>query len=247
MESLKARKTKPATSVARDGHKRAVIYTRVSHDNQVQDGSSLENQRDKIEAYCKLNNYEVVHFFSDPGVSGRKFENRPEFMKMMDMVKRKEIDVVVVYSLSRFGRNTRDTLKWIAYLENNGVSFYTLDFQFDTSTSHGKLMLQMIAAFAEFESNQRSELISSVMRYLKKEHKVYCGPTPLGFDKEDGKLVVNENEMKTIKVIFNMEEYTDANIATYLNDHGYSPKKGKKFYHTTIAKIRRNEIYAKYI
>jgi DNA invertase Pin-like site-specific DNA recombinase len=228
--------------------KRAVYYTRVSHENQVEDGSSLDNQEDRIEAFCKLNNYEIVATFSDPGVSGRKFENRPEFMKMIEMVKRKEVDVVVVYSLSRFGRNTKDTLKWVAFLENFGVSFYTLDFQFDTSTSHGKLMLQMIAAFAEFESNQRGELISSVMKYLKKENKVYCGPTPLGFDKNDGNLVVNETEMKVVRQIFTWEKHINySEIARLLNKDGFATKNGKQFHHSTIIKIVNNNIYEQFI
>jgi site-specific DNA recombinase len=228
--------------------KRAVYYTRVSHENQVEDGSSLDNQEDRIEAFCKLNNYEIVATFSDPGVSGRKFENRPDFMKMIDMVKRKEVDVVVVYSLSRFGRNTKDTLKWVAFLENYGVSFYTLDFQFDTSTSHGKLMLQMIAAFAEFESNQRGELISSVMKYLKKENKVYCGPIPFGFDKNDGNLIVNENEMKIVRKIFTCKKQMKySEIARHLNRDGFTSKTGKQFHHSTIIKIVNNNIYEQFL
>lgn len=228
--------------------KRAVYYTRVSHDNQVEDGSSLDNQDDRIKKFCELNDYKIVGNFSDPGVSGRKFENRPEFMKMIKMVDKHETDVVVVYSLSRFGRNVKDTLKWISYLESKGVSFYTLDFQIDTSTSHGKLMLQMMAAFAEFESNQRGELIQSVMKYLKKEQKVYCGPTPLGFDKQDGNLVVNEAEMNVVRKIYNWKPvYGYTTIATLLNRSGYQTKKGKKFYHTTVEKILNNNIYEKFI
>lgn len=228
--------------------KKAVYYTRVSHENQVDDGSSLDNQRDRIESFCKLNNYEIIQSFSDPGVSGRKFENRPNFMKMMELVKKNKIDIVVVYSLSRFGRNTKDTLKWISYLENNGVAFYTLDFQFDTSTSHGKLMLQMIAAFAEFESNQRGELISSVMKYLKKEQKVYCGPVPLGFDKADGKLIVNENEMTIVRKLYLWSKSVGAfRAAMYANQSGYKTKKGRKFHTSTVLKIINNNLYETHI
>ena len=228
--------------------KRAVYYTRVSHDNQVEEGSSLDNQDDRIKKFCELHNYDIVGSYSDPGVSGRKFENRPDFMKMIKMVDKHETDVVIVYSLSRFGRNVKDTLKWIAYLENKGVSFYTLDFQIDTTTSHGKLMLQMMAAFAEFESNQRGELIQSVMRYLKKEDKVYCGPTPFGFDKCGDNLIVNEDEMTTVRKIFLWDKtLSPSKIATMCNNSEYKTKKGRKFHHTTISKILNNNIYAKHI
>jgi site-specific DNA recombinase len=238
-------KSYPNTGTTPTAKKRVVYYTRVSHDNQVEEGSSLDNQDDRIKKFCELHDYNIVGSFSDPGVSGRKFENRPEFMRMIKMVDKHEVDVVVVYSLSRFGRNVRDTLKWISYLEAKGVAFFTLDFQIDTNTSHGKLMLQMMAAFAEFESNQRGELISSVMKYLKKEKKVYCGPTPLGFDKVDGNLIVNESEMNIVSKIrlWHKEGIKLNTIARWCNESGYKTKKDKKFFHTTIEKIINNNIY----
>jgi site-specific DNA recombinase len=229
--------------------KKAAIYTRVSHVNQVEDGSSIENQTDKLKAFCLYNNYEIVAELSDAGVSGRKFENRQNFMKMMDLAKNKKIDVVVVYSLSRFGRNLKDTLKWIEYLDKNNVSFYTQDFQADTSTSHGKLMLQMIAAFAEFESNQRSELITSVMDHLKDSGRVYCGPTPLGFVKEGDILKPQDNEISIVRRIFKLksEGVSYRDIANQLNNDGIVGKKGGRFQQMTIKKIVDNRIYERFI
>jgi site-specific DNA recombinase len=229
--------------------KRAAIYTRVSTTMQVEDGSSIDNQIDKLEAFCKYNGYDLDYRFSDPGVSGRKFENRPQFMQMIKLVEKKQIDVVVVYSLSRFGRNLKDTLKWIEYLEKNGVSFYTQDFQADTSTSHGKLMMQMIAAFAEFESNQRSELITSVMHHLKDQEKVYCGPTPLGFKKINDQLIIIPEEMEIVSTVFDMKStgVSYFNIASTLNNKGLIGKKGGKFTQSTIKKIVDNSIYTKHL
>jgi len=228
--------------------KKAAIYTRVSTTMQVEDGSSIDNQIEKLEAFCKYNDYEIVNRFSDPGVSGRKFENRPEFMKMISLAEKKKIDVVVVYSLSRFGRNLKDTLKWIEFLEKNGVSFYTQDFQADTSTSHGKLMMQMVAAFAEFESNQRSELITSVMGHLKDQEKVFCGPTPLGFEKLNDQLIVIPKEMEVVQWIYEKKNngVSYFNIATALNNRGIVGKKGGKFTQSTIKKIIDNSLYQKY-
>jgi site-specific DNA recombinase len=228
--------------------KRIAIYTRVSHTNQVEDGSSIENQTEKLHAFCKVKDFTVVADLSDAGISGRKFETRPNFMKMIDLAKNKKIDAVVVYSLSRFGRNLKDTLKWIEYLENLGVAFYTQDFQFDTATSHGKLMLQMIAAFAEFESNQRSELITSVMGHLKSNKKVYCGPTPLGFDKSGDDLVPNPQELSIVRRVFRMRDdgCKLETIANSLNDDGFIGKKGGRFQKMTILKILNNSIYNDY-
>ena len=223
----------------------AAIYTRVSHVDQVEDGSSLDNQLEKLNAFCKMNDYEIRYQFSDPGVSGKRFENRPEFMKMIKLAEQKKIDVVAVYSLSRFGRNLKDTLKWIDFLEKKDVAFYTQDFQVDTRTSHGKLMLQMIAAFAEFESNQRGELITSVMSHLKKERKVYCGVTPLGFQKVEGKLIPDDSAMKIVKTVYDLREggLTFKDIARELNKQGVKGKKGGRIESTTITKILNNTIY----
>lgn len=228
--------------------KTAALYTRVSHVDQVEDGSSLENQTDKLLNFCKANDYKVGYQFSDPGVSGKRFENRPQFMKMIELVDKKLIDVVVVYSLSRFGRNLKDTLKWIDYLEKRGVAFYTQDFQVDTRTSHGKLMLQMIAAFAEFESNQRGELITSVMSHLKKENKVYCGSTPYGFDSVEGKLIPNEKEMDIVRFIFETKKLKGTKwIASELNRRGIIGKKGGRIEPSTVKRILSNDIYGQFI
>ena len=229
--------------------KRAAIYTRVSHVNQVEVGSSIDNQTEKLKAFCAYNNYEIVAELSDAGVSGRKFINRQNFMKMMDLAANRQIDVVVVYSLSRFGRNVKDTLKWIDYLEKNNVSFYTQDFQADTSTSHGKLMLQMIAAFAEFESNQRSELIVSVMDHLKQNGKVYCGPTPFGFVKDGDDLRPQPEEIVIVNRIFKLksEGVSYKKIADALNEDGILGKKGGRFQQMTIKKIVDNKIYERVI
>jgi len=105
-----------------------------------------------------------------------------------------------------------------------------------------------MGAFAEFESNQRGELISSVMKYLKKEQKVYCGPTPLGFHKKNGFLIVDKQEMEIVKTIFDWKRtMPHTTIAKLCNDSGFQTKKGKKFYHTTIDKIVNNNIYEQHL
>ena len=106
-------------------------------------------------------------------------------------------------------------------------------------------MLQMIAAFAEFESNQRGELITSVMSHLKKERKVYCGVTPLGFHKVEGKLIPDDSEMKIVKTVYDLREggLTFKDIARELNKQGVKGKKGGRIESTTITKILNNTIY----
>jgi len=227
---------------------KAVIYSRVSHIEQVQNGSSLETQKDRIEDFCRYKGIEVVEHYKDAGISGRKFENRPNFVRMMQRIERGDINAVVVYSLSRFGRNIRETLNYLERLEKWGVAFYAIDLGIDTSTSHGKLIMQIMSALSEFESNQMSDRIRAVMGHNKSKKITYCGNPPLGYDNVDGTLKPKKDEIKIVQEIFAMhkKDLSMNEIARQLNKNGYKGKKGGEFYAVTIQKILQNEIYKEF-
>lgn len=224
---------------------KAVVYTRVSHLDQVENGSSLDTQLDRIQDFCKFKGVEIIEHYKDAGISGRKFENRPNFVRMMQRVERGDIHAIVVYSLSRFGRNIRETLNYLEKLEKWGVSFYAIDLGIDTSTSHGKLIMQIMSALSEFESNQMSDRIRAVMGNNKSKKMTYCGNPPLGYDNVDGVMRPKEKEIEIVKSIFDMHEKNISmnEIARQLNKKGYKSKKGSKFYAVTIQKILNNDIY----
>jgi len=227
---------------------KAVMYSRVSHIDQVNNGSSLDTQKARIEDFCRYKGIEIVEHYKDAGISGRKFENRPNFVRMMQRLERKDVNAVVVYSLSRFGRNIRETLNYLERLEKWGVSFFAIDLNIDTSTSHGKLILQIMSALSEFESNQMSDRIKSVMSHNKEKKITYCGNPPLGYENVDGVLRPNQEEIKIVKDIFAMhkKDLSMNEIARQLNKNGYKGKNGGEFYAVTIQKILKNEIYKEF-
>jgi site-specific DNA recombinase len=225
---------------------RAVIYSRVSHTDQVENGSSLDTQHNQILSFCEYKNMEIVEHFTDAGISGRKYENRPNFVRMMQRVERGGINAVVVYSLSRFGRNIRDTLNYLDKLDKLNVSFYAIDLNIDTSTSHGKLVLQIMSALSEFESNQMSDRIKVVMQNNKDKKRTYCGNPPYGFENFKGTLRPIQSEMDIVHKaheLRNKEGLSYHKIAKYFNDQNIPTRSGGKFYAVTIEKIIKNGIY----
>lgn len=225
---------------------RVAIYTRVSHQYQAEKGSSLTTQEHTVKSFCVFKGWEVIEVYTDAGISGRKFD-RPAFNRMIEDLKPKAIDIVVVHSLSRFGRNTRELLKQIEILEKNNVKFYAMDLNIDTGTAHGKMILTVMAAMAQLESDTTSERIRAGMAGRKSRMETYCAIPPLGFKRVKDKLVVEPREMQLVKDIFREYELglTPYAIAKKFADH--PGKKGSPLTATTISKILKNKIYDKQI
>lgn len=221
---------------------KTIIYIRVSHKDQVTNGSSLDNQRDRLLKYAEYKGMTVVDIIEDQGISGRT-TSRSGFQKMMSMLD--EIDCVVVYSISRFARSVVDTLGAIEKLRVNNVEFHSINENVDTSTAQGRFFLTVISALAEMESDQMGERIKSVMSYKKDSGLVYCGNTPYGFDSIDGKLVPNESEQRVISKIraLRSKNYSLRKVADTLNNDNIRSKSGKKFYASTIRYILDNSIH----
>lgn len=223
---------------------KVAIYSRVSHLLQAEKGSSIENQMDQLKAFCSAKGWEIAGQYTDSGVSGRNFK-RPAFQSMLDDLSPKGIEGIVVYSVSRFGRNTKDALTLIQSLQDRGVSFYTMDLGIDTTTPHGSMILTIMSAFAQFESDQTGERIRAVQGNRKNKKETYCGHPPLGYDNSEGKMVENQKEMQIVKYIFHLKNNgeTASRIATLLNKEGYNGKKKGRFQTTTIKKVLKNSIY----
>lgn len=222
--------------------KKALIYIRVSHKNQVEHGHSLENQLDKLKKYVAYKGYELVKTIEDRGISGTSTQ-RDGFQEMMTTLP--EIDVVVVYSLSRLSRSVIDTLQTIEIFTKNNVEFHSLNENIDTSNSRGKFFLTVMSALAEMESEQMSERIKSVMGFRKETGAVYCGNTPYGYQRIGDKLIKNASEQEAITLMKSLREQKKSYgaIAAELNSRGIQTKKSKKFETMTVYKILLNDIH----
>lgn len=137
---------------------KAFAYIRVSTEIQVEDGYSLDNQEYEIKEFLKKENMILSGIYKDAGRSGKNISGRPDFQRMLDDIDSGvEVDYVVVYSLSRFGRNAADVFQSLQILERNGVFLHCIKEKTDSAGTFGKAMLQLLSVFAELERNNIRE------------------------------------------------------------------------------------------
>ncbi|HDC8406414.1 TPA: recombinase family protein [Staphylococcus aureus] len=220
-------------------------YIRVSTERQVE-GYSVEGQITQIEQYCQFNSYELVDIYADRGISGKSM-NRPELQRMLNDAKNGKLDCVMVYKTNRLARNTSDLLTIVEELHRQNVEFFSLSERMEVKNSTGKLMLQILASFSEFERNTILENIYTGQRQRALEG-YYQGNLPLGYNNiPDNKkeLMINQHEANIVKYIF--ESYAKGHgyrkIANALNHKGYVTKKGNPFSISAVTYILSNPFY----
>ena len=200
------------------------LYTRVSTAMQI-DGYSLDAQKSRMKAYCEFNGYEIVGEYEDAGKSGKSIEGRAAFTQMMEDIKtgKDGISYVLVFKLSRFGRNAADVLSTLQIMQDFGVNLICVEDGIDSSKDAGKLMISVLSAVAEIErENIRVQTMEGRIQKAR-EGKWNGGFAPYGYGLNDGKLEINEEEAQAIRVIF--DQYVNTNIGAngisrYLEDHG---------------------------
>lgn len=178
------------------------LYTRVSTTMQI-DGYSLDAQKTKMKAFCDYNEYEIAGEYEDAGKSGKSIEGRITFNQMMDDIKsgKDEVSYVLVFKLSRFGRNAADVLATLQVMQDFGVNLICVEDGIDSSKDAGKLMISVLSAVAEIErENIRVQTMEGRMQKAR-EGKWNGGFAPYGYALIDGKLVVNEEEAVAIRTI----------------------------------------------
>ena len=225
--------------------KRIGLYARVSTEIQT-DGYSIQGQLNQLKEYCQFQGYEVVDEYTDRGISG-KTTQRPELQRMLKDAKENKLDCIMVYKTNRLARNTSDLLSIVEKLYKLNVEFFSLTEKIEIATSTGKLMLQILASFSEFERNTIVENVYNGQRQRAIEG-YYQGNLPLGYDKiPDSKkeLMINQHEAHIVKYIF--ESYAKGHgyrkIANALNHKGYVTKKGNPFSISSITYIISNPFY----
>ena len=229
------------------------LYTRVSTTMQI-DGYSLDAQKTKMKAFCDYNEYEIAGEYEDAGKSGKSIEGRIAFNQMMDDIKsgKDEVSYVLVFKLSRFGRNAADVLATLQVMQDFGVNLICVEDGIDSSKDAGKLMISVLSAVAEIErENIRVQTMEGRMQKAR-EGKWNGGFAPYGYSLINGKLEVNEEEAVAIRMIFDQYVNTDlgANgIAKYLENHGIhkiARQNGKNplFDASLIRRIIQNPVYS---
>jgi site-specific DNA recombinase len=182
------------------------IYTRKSSEEGLdQDFNSLEAQREACEAYIHSQAHEgwrlVPELLDDGGYSGGN-TNRPALNRLMDLVRAGEIDVVVIYKIDRLTRSLTDFARMAEAFDKHNVSFVSVTQQFNTTTSMGRLMLNVLLSFAQFEREITGERIRDKIAASKRKGMWMGGNPPMGYDVRDRQLIVNEADAATIRRIF---------------------------------------------
>ena len=204
------------------------IYTRVSTSMQV-DGYSLDAQRDKLRKYAEYEDMEIAGEYSDEGFSGKSIQGRHEFQRMLQDIQdcKDGVEYVLVFKLSRFGRNAADVLNSLQLMQDFGVNLICVEDGIDSSKDSGKLMISVLSAVAEIErENIRTQTMAG-REQKAREGKWNGGFAPYGYRLENGELLIAEDEAEVIRVIF--DRYIHSNdgvngVAKYLNQHGYTKK-----------------------
>ena len=234
--------------------KKCYIYIRVSTAMQV-DGYSLEAQKERLMKFAEFQEMEVVREYCEAGKSGKSITGRPEFQRMLQDVseERDGVAFILVFKLSRFGRNAADVLNSLQFIQDYGVNLICVEDGIDSSKDSGKLTITVLSAVTEIE---RENILVQTMEGRKqkaREGKWNGGQAPFGYDLDsrNSTLVVNEEEAEIVRIIYDKFVHTDMGadaICNYLNQRGYTKKKVRGhelnyFARGLIMKILDNPVY----
>jgi site-specific DNA recombinase len=187
---------------------RCAIYTRKSTEHGLdQEFNSLDAQREACEAYIKSQASQgwkaLPQEYDDPAYSGGNLE-RPALKRLLRDIEAGRIDVIVVYKIDRLTRSLADFAKLVEAFDAKSISFVAVTQQFNTTTSMGRLTLNVLLSFAQFERELASERVRDKVAASRKKGKWTGGTVPLGYEAKDKKLVINKTEAETVRTIFHL-------------------------------------------
>ena len=235
------------------------IYTRKSTERGLEmEFNSLQNQEESCKAYIlsqAFNGWEYYKTFEDGGISGGTME-RPGLQALLEEIRARNIQVVVVYKVDRLSRSIFDFHKMMQEFAKYECNFVSITQSFDTSNSMGKLTLNMLLSFAQFEREVSAERVRDKIAASKAKGLWMGGTPPIGYDANERQLIVNEGEAQLVRLIF--QKYIETEnmfaVADYLNAQGICTKKwvarrskrehgGGQFYKSNIQRILTNPLY----
>jgi len=224
---------------------KAIGYVRVSTHEQASEGVSIDAQRSRIDAYCTAHGLDLVEIIEDSGVSGTvPLEKRPNGKRLL----LRNADHVVAVRLDRIFRDAAEALTVTKAWDRASVGLHLIDMggqSINTASATGRMMLTMMAGFAELERSLIAERTKDALREKKSQREVY-GPIAYGYRDNDGKLVAAPEEQLIVAEVKQMRKAGMAYkpIADDLNGRGIVGKKGGRFYACTVRDICRNDLHA---
>jgi DNA invertase Pin-like site-specific DNA recombinase len=219
---------------------KVVGYVRVSTEEQAAGGVSLAAQREKIAAYARLYDLELIEIVEDAGASGKTLD-RPGLIQALDMLRRGQAAGLVVGKLDRLTRSVADMAKLVDryFGERAGKSLLSVADQVDTRTAAGRLVLNVLVSVSQWEREAIAERTADALRYKRSAGEVY-GPIPLGFAHDGaGRLVVVQEEAATVERARELRAsgLSLRAVAAQLGAEGRQTKRGGRWLPTTVAKL----------
>ena len=241
-----------------DKIRRCAIYTRKSTEHGLElEFNSLDAQREACESYIKSQASEgwqpILKRYDDPAYSGGNLD-RPALQRLLKDIEAGQIDVIVVYKIDRLTRSLADFAKLVEVFDAKSVSFVAVTQQFNTTTSMGRLTLNVLLSFAQFERELASERVRDKVAASRKKGKWTGGSVPLGYDSKDKRLVVNPAEAKTVRMIFEryialkslqkvLDELNAKGVVTKRRTNSDRQPGGVPFTYGSLAYLVKNRTY----
>ena len=224
----------------------AGLYVRVSSREQADEGHSLVAQENTLRQYCMMMGWQVIDIYKDEGISGKNTQ-RAGLQRMLDSVRKKNINKIVTLKLDRLSRNSKDLLILTDSLEKIGVSICYVKDQIDTSTASGKMLHTIMSAMAQFESDVAKERTLSIKEELSRQGKFVGSNISYGYDYDRTKkeFVINEHEAVIVEQIFSkyIKGETSYKIAKAFNTANIPTKRGGRWQSVQILNILQNKFY----
>ncbi len=229
--------------------KRCAVYCRVSSDERLdQSFNSIDAQKEAGQAFIKSQSHEgwiaVADDYDDAGFSGGNMD-RPALKRLLADIQLGKVDIVVVYKIDRLSRSLADFARMVDVFDRHRVSFSAVTQQINSATSMGRLMLNVLLSFAQFEREVTGERIRDKIAASKAKGMWMGGPLPLGYDVRDRLLVINERGAALVRRIF--DDFVTMRSATLMAKayaaEGVRTKGGKPFTKQTLYKMLHNRMY----
>lgn len=215
---------------------RAIGYVRVSTEEQARYGISLDAQRAKIRAYAELEDMELIGIEADEGISGCSVKARPGVQRVLEFVRSRAVDAVVIQKLDRLSRSTSESLALSNMFDKRGVALHSISEKLDTTSATGRFFFTLLASLAEMERGIISERICAAMERKRQIGTPCNGNPPFGYRIVDWRVVPNPDEQAIINRVYELREQglPIHGICGTLNAEGYVNRKGKPLAATQV-------------
>lgn len=227
--------------------KKTGVYLRVSTEEQAKEGFSIAAQREKLTHYAFANDWDIVDFYIDDGISGKNIKDRPDMVRLLQDVENGKVNNVLVYKIDRLTRSTKNLIELVEFFNDLGCDFNSIMESIDTSSATGRMFIKIVGIFAEFERENLAERVTFGYEQKTREgnytntHGVYGYDYVVG----DGDLLINEQEAELVRRIYNL--YLQGNsmntITKMLIQEQAPTKRGGQWNSSTLRSILTNPLY----